>query len=161
MFLLDTNFFGTLVHRYPDDVFPSLWERLETVAFEDDVFYHRKVHEESKRWKAPEAQWYLERVDKSRILDTNAAELARYREVANWAENEREPHYRRRAVDEFLYAADSWLVAAAAAHGAVIVTEEVPAPDSPKKVKIPDAAQAFGVRCVGILDFLRTKGVAI
>lgn len=50
--------------------------------------------------------------------------------------------------------ADPWLVAYASLHGFEIITNETPAPVSPTKVKIPDAANAFGVKVVSLHQVL-------
>lgn len=46
MYLIDTNFLGTIANLYPDDVFPTLWNELENTIFTDDVFFHTEVDAE-------------------------------------------------------------------------------------------------------------------
>jgi predicted nucleic acid-binding protein len=57
----------------------------------------------------------------------------------------------------FLAAADSYLVAHAAAHNHVVVTHELPA-NSPSKIKIPNACQALGVAYINVFELLRAEG---
>jgi len=52
--------------------------------------------------------------------------------------------------------ADPWVIAHAMAEGAVVVTKEQFAP---RRIKIPDVCQAFGVRCMDDFQFLREVGV--
>lgn len=51
MYLVDTNFLGTLANVYPRDVFPSLWEKLEDALFADGVFFHDEVDKELAVWE--------------------------------------------------------------------------------------------------------------
>lgn len=66
------------------------------------------------------------------------------RELAAWAADAGWK-YRQDAVDEFLDSADLKLIAHALTSGATVVTREQSAPESKKKIKIPDACNAFGV----------------
>lgn len=161
MYLVDTNFLGTLANVYPRDVFPSLWDELEVVLFADNVFFHAQVDKELAAWGAPEYDWYKQRVRQDQIIPPDQAELDLYQQVVEWVVLERQPKYREAATTEFLNAADSWLVASACRYGATIVTNEVPAPDSVKKVKIPDVAAQFSVPCISALEFLRRLNIQI
>lgn len=161
MYLIDTNFLGTLETLYPDDVFPSLWRTLSPIVFSSSVFFHYEVNAELKVWNSPRYSWYANGVNPHQILTPDTKELNSYQEVTEWAQLKRVPRYRQSAVDEFLDCADSWLVASAARHNAAIVTNEKSAPQSQKKVKIPDAANAFGVRCIDPLSFLRSAKIVI
>ena len=61
--------------------------------------------------------------------------------VAAWAVDPAR-QYRQEAITKFLGSADYELIAHALAFGATVVTRERPAPDSKKKIKIPDACDA-------------------
>ena len=162
MYLIDTNFVGTVASVYPRDVFPSLWVQLEEPIFRGDSYFHKAVDKEMKEWKDPTLDWYLKHIDPQYIVSTDDNELALYTDVVRWVSDERQPRYKERAVNVFLDAADSWLVASALRHDAAIVTNEVrAAPDSRRHVKIPDVADHFGVRCIGLLAFLREIKISI
>jgi len=47
------------------------------------------------------------------------------------------------------------------ASGATVVTREQPAPDSKKKIKIPDACNAFGVNWTDPFSLYRTLGMRL
>ena len=64
---------------------------------------------------------------------------------------------RRRVPDS----ADLKLIAHAMASGATVVTREQPAPDSKKKIKIPDACNAFGVNWTDPFSLYRTLGMRL
>ena len=156
MYLIDTNFIGTVASVYPRDVFPSLWIQLEGPVFRGNSYFHKAVHREMKQWKDPTLDWYLKHIDPQYIVNTDNHELTLYTDVVRWVAEERQPLYKDRAVNVFMDAADSWLIASALRHDAIIVTNEVrAAPDSRKHVKIPDVADHFGVPCIDLLAYLR------
>lgn len=88
----------------------------------------------------------------SSLSDTQTATA--YARLMQWVTNHK--LYNPSAVKEFQQhtAADAFLVAEAMAHGYIIVTQEVSS-NSPKRVKIPDAAKENGVRCITIQQLLR------
>lgn len=161
MYIVDTNFLGTLAATYPDDLFPTLWKKLETPLFANDVFFHDEVHTEMKKWKHPRLNWYEHHVQGGQILMPDEKEVEVYAEVTNWVTTERMPKYKPHAVDDFLNAADSWLVSSAHRHRAKLVTNEISAPGGIKKVKIPDVAEQFEVECLTAIDFLRKLSIVI
>ncbi|TRX61936.1 DUF4411 family protein [Corynebacterium hiratae] len=162
MYLIDTSFIGTVASVYPRDVFPSLWVQLEEPIFRGDSYFHKTVDKEMKEWKDRTLDWYLKHIDPQYIVSTDDNELALYTDVVRWVANKRQPRYKDRAVNVFMDAADSWLIASALRHDATIVTNEVrAAPDSRKQVKIPDVADHFGVRCIDLLAFLREMKISI
>ncbi|MFH0411284.1 DUF4411 family protein [Corynebacterium sp. L4756] len=161
-FLVDTNFLGTLVGICPPDIFPTLWSQLETKLFREGVYFHEAVHDEQKAWKHPQSEWYLKHIGTEGILKSDADILAAYADVSEWAlEREKKQLSKSSAVDEFLNSADSWLVAAGVSKKATIVTQEVRAPDARKRIKIPDVADAFGVPCIGLVEFLRALEIRV
>jgi hypothetical protein len=81
--------------------------------------------------------------------------------LASWAV-ERQPPFQAAAQDKFLdvKSADAWLIAFAANDpGFVIVTNEQPAPESRKSIKLPDAAAAVGVQTMSLFDVLSMHAV--
>jgi hypothetical protein len=86
--------------------------------------------------------------------------LAAMRELAAWATNPAR-QYRQGAVDEFLDSADLKLIAHAMATGATLVTREQPAPESKKRIKIPDACNDLGVAWTDPFSLYRTLGMRL
>lgn len=161
MYLVDTNFLGQMASVYPQDVFPSLWTELETSLFSHEIYFHVEVHNEMKKWAHPTLDWYLKFLQPSQVLSPDDDELLAYGAVSDWVVNKRKPVYTDAAIDGFLDTADHWIVASAHRHGATLVTNEVPAPEGKKKVKIPDTAAAFNVPCITTLEFLRELEVSV
>lgn len=62
--------------------------------------------------------------------------------LAAWA-NDPARQYRQQAIDEFMDSADLKLIAHAMVSKTNLVAREQPAPDSKKKIKIPDVCNAF------------------
>ena len=79
--------------------------------------------------------------------------LDSFAQVSTWAMGQ---SYTPGAVDLFLQAADSYLVAHALAHGMTVVTHEKPQ-NSKRIVKIPNACVAVGVQCVSPFEMLRRE----
>lgn len=161
MYLVDTNFLGTLASVYPDTVFPTLWKKLEVALTSDEVFFHEEVDKELAVWGAPEYGWYQKNVRQEQIIFPDQKEIDCYQEVVEWVVLGRKLKYHEAAVTEFLDEADSWLVASAYRYGATIVTNEASAPNSLKKIKIPDVAVQFKVPCISALEFLQRLNIKI
>lgn len=58
-------------------------------------------------------------------------------------------------------AADYLLAAHAGAHSCTLVTHEVAGSGAYRRVKIPDACQALGVKWVSTFEMLRRTGVSL
>lgn len=85
--------------------------------------------------------------------------MSQWSKLTTWANGK---NYRKGAIDKFLNqkAADAWLVAYALQNkGAfTIITNETPSPASLKSIKLPDAAQAFGISVMSLYDLLSKHG---
>ncbi|MGV0394270.1 DUF4411 family protein [Corynebacterium riegelii] len=130
-------------------------------GFTPHVCFHQEVDKELQRWAHPRLGWYRTHVQQRQIVTPDQLEIDRYAAVANWVQKNRQPSYKPFAVTDFFAAADSWLVASAYRHGAIIVTAEVGAPNGVKKVKIPDVAQHFNVPVITPLDFLHALQISV
>lgn len=86
--------------------------------------------------------------------------MAKFREVSTWAQSHRT--YNNTAKRKFLdpTKADIYLVAYSAAHpeNYTIVSFEKPNPHNVGEIKLPDACDAFGVRCIMMADMFRDLG---
>lgn len=85
--------------------------------------------------------------------------LAKYSETQNWAMNNQV--FTPAARSEYASVADAYLVATAAAKNLTLVTYETPDPRCKRKVKIPDACNAIGVRYCDLNTALRELGITI
>ena len=162
MLLIDSNFLIAMESVYPQDIFPSLWDKLAAAFRTELLVIHKSVDKELtvwnstvSRWNSTVSRWYVGNTQGIAVRETDEAELEAYTRVASWVEEERKPRYRSQAVDVFLDVTDSWLVASALAHGDTIITNEKHAPQSVARVKIPDVATHFGVECLDTISFFR------
>ena len=85
--------------------------------------------------------------------------MAKYVEVLNWANGN--STFTELAIAEFAQIADAYLIATAAAKGYVLVTNETSDPLCRRRVKIPDACNALGVRYCDLNQVLRELGITI
>lgn len=158
MFLVDTNILVDASRRYYGfDFVPSFWEFVDDQFSKGNLVSIREVFDELKsgndeltRWVTARSQYFV------RIKD--AQTLDKMTEIAQWVTSQ---SYKQSAVDEFLNVADYYLVAYAAAHGLILLTNETPAPESKKRVKIPDVCNAFRVRYADTFEMMRVLGARI
>ncbi|MDK8685466.1 DUF4411 family protein [Corynebacterium pseudodiphtheriticum] len=159
MYLVDTNILLNAFNYYPRSVFPSYWKVFEARLSSGEFCVHEQVYEELKKKDDDKIRWLEATVPKDRLLTKDSAELGLYAEFTQWARFERNPAYQTKAVRDFLNHADSWLVASAAARRLTLLTNETASPQKINRVKIPDAAAAFGVSCYTNLEFLKSENI--
>lgn len=144
--LLDTNVLVTAKNAYYGmDFVPGFWSWLTDEFWLNDIrsigaVRHELLAQDDElvRWaRALPSDFWLQESDD---------DVATLRAVAAWTMHD-DRHYAAGARAEFLGNADRRIVAMAAAGEHVIATHERSQPERRVKVKIPDAAAAFGVEC--------------
>jgi hypothetical protein len=158
-YLFDANIFITAKHTMPADVWPTFWKRLSEMMTSGQIYTIDKVKAEIDHGNDELTLWLKTNAPKGFYISADAAVLQKYAEVQTWAVDS--DRFKPEALMEFASVADSFLVATAAAKGMVIVTHEVSAPGSKKKVKIPDACQALNVIYCDLNKVLRDLKVQI
>lgn len=144
MYLFDANTFMEAARLYYSfDLAPGFWEWLVSDPMRNEISSVEAVKDEISGGHGDLVTW-AESVRADFWRPVTQATLEHGTALAEWA-NDPERDYRQAAVDAFLGKADFWLIAEAMASGATVVTREVPAPESKKNIKIPDACAAFGV----------------
>ncbi len=102
-------------------------------------------------------QWVKNDVPDEFFLPVDTDELMRvYAEIMMWVQ--RHPNFFDHAKAKFATGADGWLVACASVWGATVVTNEQPAPESRRDVKLPDVCDEFGVPRQDTFVMLRALG---
>lgn len=153
-YLLDTNVFvAAKDNYYRPEVCPGFWRWLELGSDQGMVYSVAAVLEELQERDDDLAKWAKEW--KRMFLDPDWSVEGAHSKLREWAQQKSQ--YRFEAADEFLRTADSFLVAHALAHGHAVVTLEKPAPDSKKRILIPDACDALGVKWMGPFDMLERE----
>lgn len=155
MYLLDANIFiqSNRAH-YGLDFMPGFWQWLDQGHQAGVLCSIEKIKQELAAGEDELSTWASSR--HLMFLSLDAATTPSLSRLAAWANSGGVP-YTQAAVSEFLGCGDYQLVAYAAAHGHTVVTHEVSAPESKKRIKIPDACIAMGVDCINPFEMLRRE----
>ncbi|MEL7222217.1 MAG: DUF4411 family protein [Bacteroidota bacterium] len=159
-FIVDANFF-IQAHRvaYPMDVFPIFWEKVSELARQGKIVSLDKVRDELYKNPDELTSWCKEALPTD-FFEDHTKFINEYSQIINWA-NTRINHYKPAALAEFLHAdeADAWLIAFALNQNIQLVTHEVSAPNSKKKIKIPDVCNIFSLSYCNTIELMRQLGV--
>lgn len=150
-YTIDTMVLIYLNKRYPKDLFPTLWERVEATMESGEFCICSEVHKELHRGGDDLANWASSYPD-----FIHSPEEAEFAVVADIATNH--PDW----VQGTQNAGDPFVVAHAVSEGSVIVTDERRKGPGAigKNMKIPNVAAEHDVECVNFLALLRLKGWA-
>lgn len=152
-YLLDSNVFIQAKNlHYGFDFCPAFWEWLLAQNDAGMVASIEKVGEELKAYDDDLSAWAND-LGATFFLPPDASVVPALAHVSGWANSS---GYEAAAVATFLQVADYWLVSHAFAHEITVVTHEVPS-DSIRKIKIPNACIAFGIRCINPFEMLRRE----
>lgn len=155
-FLIDSNFFIQAYRfHYPLDVVPGFWMKVKELAADGIIISIDKVQQEIFQNRDNLTAWCTSNLPDNFFKDSSVA-LSEYAKVVGWA-SARIPQFSRAALNEFFNAdeADAWLAAYAMANGNIIITHETSEPRRLSKVKLPDAASSFGIKCYSTVDMFR------
>jgi Domain of unknown function (DUF4411) len=150
-YVVDTCSFTAIRKNYPQDVFPSVWSKLDeianagTIASVENVLKELEVQDdEVLAWAKANQAVFLPLDDaiqkQAKVVLKSHAALLDLR--------------RRRS------GADPFVVAAALVHSCVVVTEEKES-NSPLRPKIPNVCAAYSIQCIGILEVFRREGLKL
>ena len=143
--------------RYPPDLFPGFWDCLSHHLAAGRMLIIDRVADEMLfpielvRWVEHAANGYFPTTAAQPIVDA-------YRQLMDWVQES--PQFTPAARDDFARGADGWLAAYAMVHGAVVVTNEVSAPNARRKVPLPDLCEQFQIRSINTVDMLRGVGAS-
>ena len=157
-YLLDSNvFIEAKNHYYGFDFCPAFWDWIDAAYRAERVFSVEKVGEELFDYGDELATWAKERSKTATFfLKPDDAVRDSLVVVAQWANSQT---YTPAAINEFLQAADFYLVAHALAHGHVAVTRERLDPNARKKIQIPNACEGVGAQWMDPYAMLRAEKV--
>ena len=162
-FILDTNVF-IQAHRsyYPFQVFPSFWEKLVSLAEQDNICSITAVKNELYQQDDELSIWCKNKLPKGFFKEVDDHVFVAYRsEVIQWAGQQRN-FYKERAIANFFDAdnADAWLIAHSKAYNLNLVTHEKPS-DGKKEIKIPNPCMALGVDYCDTIEMLKSLKVRL
>jgi Domain of unknown function (DUF4411) len=157
-YLFDANVFIEAQNRYyAFDICPGFWDWMDHVA-KTDAGSITNVCDELRQGTDDLAKWAEARKASSWFLgvdDTSTQNV-----FANIANHVTSQSYKQPGIAKFLGGADPWLIAKAKILGAKVVTHEVSAPLSKKRVPIPDVCDAMGVAYTHPYEVLRTMAAS-
>lgn len=158
-YLLDTNIFIRSKNEMPSDVWPTFWRLLAALIADGAICSCAQVKEEIERGDDELTQWMSANAPEGFYLPMSGDVIEKYSAVQNWAAAS--GRFLPAALQGFAMAADAYLVATAAAKQMTVVTYETSDPACRRRVKIPDACLAMGVRCCDLNTAFRELGVSV
>ena len=153
-YLLDANVFihaADRIYRMRD--FPGYWDWIRLQAEVGRLATVTAIREELV---SPGVSDWANSLPNHAFRPPDTASDQAFELLSDWVNVQ--PRFTERAIDEFLTGADSDLIAAAIANSDTVVTYEISAPSSKRRVKIPDVCQAFGIECIFPQDMLAREG---
>jgi hypothetical protein len=154
MYLVDSDVLITAKNTYyAFDIVPAFWEWLARSHTAGKVFIVEKVADEILAGADELAAWMRQQPASFRLAP-GAADTPSMGKVARWAYG---AGYAQVAVATFLGAGDFFLVSQALTLNYTVVTNEKPEPGSRKRIKIPDACNAVGVRWMNTFQMLKQE----
>ena len=157
LFVLDTNvFIGAHNDYYAPDFCPAFWDcifqffRAGRLVSIDRVFNELEYPDDLVQWANNAPNDFFD-------FSADGPVITAYSTIMDWIQNNSQ--FKQAAIRHFAAGADGWLIAYAQTHSAVVVTQEVSAPDAKSKVPIPDVCQVFGVDYMNTWEMLRQLGV--
>jgi hypothetical protein len=162
-YLFDSDCLIVAKNSYYSPEFSSaFWDWLITGNQQGVFFMVDKVIDELKQGREDDFLYKFSEThgDNFKLATTGHDCLIKYAELQNWASSTwvtgKNSSNTSKALEVFanVKTADPWQVAYASLHGCVIVSNERPEITSQKSVKLPDAANAFGVNVVKLHEVL-------
>jgi len=152
-YLLDANAFIQAKNLwYGFDFCPAYWDWIIQKNREDVVFSIEKVSNELDAGDDDLTLWARE-LDEGFFLIPDKQMVSALGPVSEWAMGQ---DYQDTAINTFMQVADFHLIAHAYAHGHTVVTHERLS-DSKKNIKIPNACNALGIKCMNPFEMLRKE----
>ena len=152
-YLLDANVFIQAKNlHYGFDFCPAFWDWIDIENEKGNVFSIEKVRDELLAGDDELAEWAKARTTEF-FLPPTPAILPSMGIVSTWASA---GTYEQVAVNTFLQVADYYLVSHAHAGQFTVISHETTSP-SVKKIKIPNACIALGVKVMSPYEMLRTE----
>lgn len=163
-YLIDANVFVQAKNfHYRFEFCGGFWSWIEDAYKAGLVFSVAKVRDELVAGrKGDQARTWAEQQPGSFFLDdaADAKVMAHYGKLMTWAASSK--HYTTTAITEFANNknADPFIVAAACERGDTVVSHEKSDPNARKRIPLPNAADAVGVKTITIFDLLSKHAVS-
>lgn len=132
---------------YRRDVFPTIWSKLEGMVKMEELISPLEVFGEIEIVKDQIYDWCKSR--KKMFMDIDECQIQEIEKI----EAQYDKSYWQTEINKPKWA-DPWVIALSICEGAIIVADEKDRPN-----KIPTIAFAFGLKCLGLIDFFKEIGV--
>jgi len=161
VYVLDANVFMQAARSYHAfDLGSKFWDILIEHADHGEIeSIDRVLKQELDKGKDDLARWANDSFSHAFCSTDEDDVIESYGRVMTWVQGQAQ--YTDPAKAEFADVPDGWLVAYALAKRRTIVTHEALAADSKKKVKIPNACEAFQIRYIDTFAMLRELGARL
>jgi len=158
MYVLDANILIEAKNRYYSfDIAPGFWFWLESTYKQGQTCSIEAVRDEILQGHDELAEWARAHPDFFKPIDLETTR--QFPVLTAWATSR---SYRPEAVAAFTQNnADYLLIAYASARNHTVVTHERSEPNSKKRILIPDACNAVGVKTVNTFQMMRATGAAL
>ena len=157
LFVLDSDvIIGAYRNHYAPDICPGFWDCIPLYFQSGHLISIERVFDEIQN-PGDLVQWAQNAPSGLFAFSGEQPAITAYGTVMDWVQNSSQ--FKPEAKRKFAAGADGWLVAYAQIHSAVVVTQEVSAPEAKNKVPIPDVCRVFGVDYVNSWEMLRQLGV--
>lgn len=154
-YLIDTNVLIEAKDRYYNfERVPAFWSWMEAEHEKGLLFSVAKVLTELSGRKDELERW-AKKLPKGFFLQPDTATTKVMAHLTDWASNHH--NYSDLAVQEFLDSADYVLVAHGCAHNFTVISQEQPAPDAKKRIKLPDACNSVDVEWLHTFAWLDVR----
>jgi len=151
---LDSNTYIQAKNQYYHMEFcPAFWDWLDRQYAASELASIEMVYDELANYADELTAWVKER--KFHFLEVSDESVQDiYAQIAAYVAGL--PSRSTGEISKFLGGADPWLIAKAKHVGATLVTLETLAPETSKKIKIPNICREFDVSYINTFDLLKT-----
>ena len=157
IYVPDTNVLVAAHHHYyAPDICPGFWDSLLHHIASGSVLIIDRVFEEIIS-PSTLVEWTEQATNYSFPATGTQPVADAYRQLIDWVQDN--PQFTAAARADFARSADGWLAAYAMANEAIVVTNEVSAPQAQRRVPLPDLCHQFQIPCVNTFELLRDLGV--
>ena len=159
IYVPDTNVLVAAYHHYyAPDICPGFWDCLSHYIAVDRLLIIDRVSDEIVT-PVELVAWVEQATNYSFPATATQPVADAYRQLIDWVQDN--PQFNAAARADFARAADGWLAAYAMASSAVVVTNEVSAPQAQRRVPLPDLCRHFDIPCINTFEMLRDLEVRL
>lgn len=153
VYVLDTNVFISLGLYYPKR-FPTIWERVNSLADEGGIVSVREVRKELETQCSSEhiLEWIEDYRHIFQIPNNTECEIV----ASIFKKTQYQGFVKKNNILKGLPVADPFIIAAAKARNFFVVTQES---NKSKGARIPTACKDFGVNCIDLENLLERENL--